>query len=529
MGVYVSLTGFAITRSLHHYELIGIFLQYAILLPAVLYGLRTAGATAAVSMPRRSAALLACVFLAIAAAESWRVRKGGVIPDEDSYRFQARILATGNIFAPPPPGAPDRPADVAVPIHFEHHVLSRAGWYSKYPIGWPAVLALPERMNLGWLVSPFLGALLLVVTGLAAREAFGPDTVFPAVAMAGLSPYFLANSVGRMSHALAGLLIASAAVLCIQGLKSGKLSRFAWMFLLLVATFHVRPLTALAGSVVLGLGALIGTRARRVLCMQVAALGGAAAILAVASFLLYNWRFTGHPLLSPYAVISGTDLPEEVSVNGRLFHNLLATWRWGSQSTVLYAFPFLGLLVIYYFWTSRPKLPIPWILLALPCALALYPLGSGSNVGQRYWFEGYFAFVVLAAEGLTRLFAAWRFDRRAAIAVGMGLAATQLIMMAVASTTLEDLNLPRREMRRVADTYQDCDCVVYFADTPPDFWGFHLNPNGPDWPSARVFYAVDPGPDERAKWMGILHKRRWVALRYDAHRRVAEVDGTGSL
>jgi hypothetical protein len=56
-----------------------------------------------------------------------------------------------------------------------------------------------------------------------------------------------------------------------------------------------------------------------------------------------------------------------------------------------------------------------------------------------------------------------------------------------------------------------------------------LNLNGPAWPSARVFYARDPGPDDRARWAGVFQKRRWVVLRYDAQRGVAEIGGAGSL
>jgi hypothetical protein len=485
-------------------------------------------------MPRRLAPLLACAFLAIAAAVSWRVNEAAMNTDESAYRFQALTLASGEFFAPPPAGAPERPVDAPRALRYSQHILSHAGWYSKYPIGWPAVLALPETINLGWLVNPVLGALLLAMTGLAAREAFGPATVLPAVAMGALSPYVLANSVGQMSNMLASVLAASSVVLCIQGMKTGKLSRFGWMFLLLAATFHVRPLTALVGSVVLGLGALIAMRDRRALCMRVAALGGAAAILAVSSFLLYNWRFTGNPFLSPYALQRGATVPMEVIITvPQLIRNLASMWRSALQGTILYSFPFLAVLAVYKFRSSRPKSPAPWILLALPCALVLAHLvqfeGSFSLIGERYWFEGYFAIVVLAADGLTRLLAAWRPDRRAVTAVAIGLTAAQLVMMSAVATKLDAKTLPGRELRRAAETYKYCDCVVYLADTPTVFYGSHLNLNGPDWPSAGVFYAVDPGPDERAKWAGILHKRRWVVVKYDVQRSVAEVAAAGSL
>jgi len=84
-------------------------------------------------------------------------------------------------------------------------------------------------------------------------------------------------------------------------------------------------------------------------------------------------------------------------------------------------------------------------------------------------------------------------------------------------------------MSRAAQGYRNCNCVVYIENSLPAFYGPNLNLNGPDWPSAGVFYALDPGLEGRAKWAAILHKQRWVALRYDTPRGVAMVDAAGSL
>jgi hypothetical protein len=232
--------------------------------------------------------------------------------------------------------------------------------------------------------------------------------------------------------------------------------------------------------------------------------------------------------VTPYAARGG--VPPEMALHGVYFtDHPLRSWRFGVQSTVLFAFPFLGLLVFYYFWSSRTKSAASWILVALACAIGAYPLGSGSIIGQRYWFEGYFAVVVLAAEGLTRLLAAWRPGRRVAVPVAACLAIAQLAMFVPSIYVLGQMSSPRREVKRLADGYRNCDCVVYFAETPPDFYGFHLNINNPDWPTARVFYANDPGPDQRAKWTGILRRSKWVVLRYDIQRQTAVVDGEGSI
>jgi hypothetical protein len=277
-----------------------------------------------------------------------------MISDESSYRFQARTLASGRLIAPAPPGAPEHPVDVPVPLNFTHQVISKAGWYSKYPIGWPAVLAIPERMHLGWLVNPVLGALLLVLIGCAAREVCGSAVVLPAIAMAALSAYMLANSVGRMSHGLSSVVVTAATLLCVQGLNTGKLSRLAWMFALIIAAFHVRPFTAFVTALVLGVGSLIGTRKRPGLCIRVGAIGAIAAVLAIGSVMLYNWRFTGDPLLSPYALFRGTRIPRELMVTtSELAENLKSVWRFALQSTVLYTFPFLAPLIVYRFHIDR--------------------------------------------------------------------------------------------------------------------------------------------------------------------------------
>ncbi|MDQ2776290.1 MAG: hypothetical protein M3Y57_15435 [Acidobacteriota bacterium] len=535
IAVYGLLTSTMIAASWRHFELAGILVRYALLLPAVLYALRQPGlAGGSIGGGRRSAQFVIAAFLLVAASVSCYVGGGVMIPDESSYRFQARTLAAGRLIAPAPPGAPERPVDVPVALNFTHQVISKAGWYSKYPIGWPAVLAIPERMHAGWLVNPVLGALLLVLIGCVAREAFGSAVVLPAIAMAALSAYMLANSVGRMSHGLSSVLVAAATLLCVQGVNTGKLSRFAWMFALIIAAFHVRPFTAFVTALVLGVGSLIGTKNRRGLCIRVAAIGAVAAVLAIGSVMLYNWRFTGDPLLSPYALFRGTKIPRELMVTtGQLAENLKSVWRFALQSTLLYTFPFLAPLIVYRFRVTRSNSIAPWLLLALPCALVVAHLvqfeGSASILGERYWFEGYFGAVILAADGLVRLIGKWRSDRRAVRAVTTAIVAVQVVVMAAAATKLVDISRPRREVRRLAETYTDCNCVVFFKENLPEFTGKHLNLNGPDWSSAGVFYAIDPGLGGRAKWTALLHKPRWVVLAYDAQREVAKVDGSGSL
>ncbi len=528
-AVYALITGIAVVRSWPHYELLGLFLRYAVLLPAIVYCLRLPGPGNRFGLPgRRSVLIIIAGFLVITAALNSSINRGQMIPDEGSYRFQARIIAAGKIFAPPPVGT-NRVGYVPRPVRFNHLIVSGRGWYSKYPLGWPAVLALPEKLHLGWLVNPVLGALLLAIIGLVARETFGPAAVAPAVVIAALSPYFFANSVGRMSHALCGVLVAWASLLCIQGLKTGALSRFAGMFLLLVPTFHVRPFTALVASIVLGLGALIATRNRRPLFLKVAAFGIICAVVAISSFLLYNRLFTGSAFLSPYALQRGVAIPPELRVTpAQLAHNLESMWRFALQQTLLFSFPLIVPLVIYRVWACKLKSATERLLLILPCALIVAHLvqfeSSASIFGERYWSEGYFGIVVLAAGGFTHLLSTWRPERSTVLPALIGLLLGQLVIMAATVMRVEAATEPTREVRRLAERYSNCDCVVFLKDNAPSFHAEHLNLNGPDWPSARVFFAVDPGPDKRAKWAAALHKPRWLVLSYDPEHHIGIVD-----
>jgi hypothetical protein len=47
------------------------------------------------------------------------------------------------------------------------------------------------------------------------------------------------------------------------------------------------------------------------------------------------------------------------------------------------------------------------------------------------------------------------------------------------------------------------------------------------WPSARVFYAVDPGPNQRASWTMMLGKPKWVVLTYDEQAGIGRVEDVG--
>jgi len=460
------------------------------------------------------------VFLIGSAVLSAINAQGFSNADEMSYRFQARILGTGNLVAVPPPGAPQQPAAVPLPLRFNNLVLWRNGWFAKYPLGWPLVLALPEKIGLDWLANPLLAVGILICTARIAGTIGGPGGAFCAVALLVLSPCFLAPSVELMSHATAGLLVAWSCWAWLEGTRRKRLSCFALMYLLIGLAFHVRPLTALLAAASLTGGVVLTLRREPGFLAQVLAIGAAFGALIVGSVLVYNRTFTGNLWLSPYAFARGVNVPVEIAASvPQALQNMKQMWRFSMQSTLLFFFPLIFALAGVGFWKNRKTSPVVWLLLSLFLVIVLGHFvqteNSGSVLAERYWFEGYFAVAILAAQGIAAVVAALESPQRSLIAAGCSLLAVQLMVTIAASKIVLQASAPSRAVAHLAGQYRDCRCVVFLRSSPPFFAAEHLSLNGPDWQQAQVFYAVDPGPEQRMVWTRTLGRQRWVVVGYD--------------
>jgi hypothetical protein len=514
---YGALAFWLVARPVPHYEWIIAGLQF--LLVPVFWLARTNSRP----VPPSAAWLLLPPFLVLSLAMSKSVSAGVQIPDESAYRFEARTLYSGKMMAAALPGAPEIPINVPAPLRFAHHILSKKGWYAKYPPGWPLLLAIPERLGLGWAVTPVLGCVLLVLIGSIAREVGGPDGVFPAVWMGSVSPYFLSNSIGYMSHALSSVLIAGALLLALRGTRARSLLRLAAMLALLAAAFHVRPFPAFLASVVMGLSVLIFLRREKRLFAIFAFFSTVSAAAVILSMLEYNRLFTGNPWLSPYAVYRGTSVPSEVTIDPSALWTIFVTyWRIDAQSSWIFCFPFVFVLAaIGLFRHSRSKKA--WMLAAFIGAMCVGHFFqkeiSGSTLGNRYWFEAFVATLVLAAPVMAR-----RMNRPAVWALTLA----QALLFFGAVRVLERRIQPTSAMRAVAELYRNCDCVVFMKDAESYFYHDHLNINDADWQSARVFYMGDPGTEARSEWAARFGRTRWAVLEYDPRAMTANISQADS-
>jgi hypothetical protein len=524
---YALLSAIGICWEWPHHEFWIAVLQLGILLPVYRHFLRKGPAggpqVSVIVAPRVAWALVVVCFL-VSAALSWRVSQGMLIPDEDAYRFETRALAMGRLTAPMPPGAPEAPTRPPRPLQFSGAVYFH-GWFYKYPLGWPAVLALPDRLGIGWLVNPICGLLLLWIVAAVTREVFGPEAIPVAVAIAALSPYYWSNCVGGMSHGVAGVLVALACLLCIQAVRNSELWRLMLMFGALVFSIHVRIFTGAVAAVVLGSTALIMCRHRRTMLFQTMAIGAVAAIAALGSMMLYNHALTGHALESPYALSRGKAIPPEISASPLQIIRNIARYRGPAEATLAYSFPCVFVLAAYGIWVARRNsaaLVLAALVAGMMTAYMMQPEPSSSVAGERYWFECYFCIAILAAKGLTSLFGLWKPSAQAVGTVCGSVFAVQVVLMLATAWSLDRLSSPQRKIEEVVRAHQNCDCVVFMDSADPVFIG-HFNLNQPDWNRRKLFYAIDPGSELRETWAHAFGKPNWLVVGYDPSSRRASV------
>ena len=269
--------------------------------------------------------------------------------------FQAKIFAAGKIAA----AAPSSPEYFVT----QHMVVTEGRWYSQYPPGHSALLAIGVLAGAPWLV-PI--ALSLVAAGFLygfARRAYEEPTARVTVLLLVLAPFFFFMGASFMSH------VSSLAGVCgflyfFARWEAGRgVPVLAAAAAILGLAFLSRPVEVLAIGAVFG-AALAAECVRERRWLPLAAF--VAAFLAVASvYLAYNAATTGHAFRPGYIELWG-------SSHGLGFHE----GPWGEPHTpaagLRNALLDLSLLNVFLF-----EWPVP----------ALWPLGVALAAGwlTRRW------------------------------------------------------------------------------------------------------------------------------------------------
>ncbi len=338
------------------------------------------------------------------------------VPDEVAYLLQARYFAHGMPWLPPPP----------VPAGFDTFLVELSGdrWYSVFPPGWPAVLALGVLAGVPWLVNPLLGGLCVLLTYALVGELADRRLARLSALLLALSPWHLFLSMSLMSHVLSLALALGAGLGAVRAWRSRRWLPALLAGLALGVLGMSRPLEGVAAGVVIGIPMLAATVRRRIGVLPVLALG-AGTLLTGMLGLWYNRVITGSMFvfpaeryfdrvygpgrygigfsptrgvgwtgLDPFPGHGALDVVVNTALNGFMVNVDLFGWWTGSVALLA-----LGMLVA----RGAAGRAMLVALLAIVGAHAFYWFSGGPDFGARYWFLIIVPCVVLVAQALEQL------------------------------------------------------------------------------------------------------------------------------
>lgn len=515
--------------------------EYIVLAAASVWYLKTGGIKETSSFPsfKRVAVIAAAGSVISAAAVSFWLRPTMMIADEDCYRFQGRIYASGRLVADPMPGATARTRDTPRYLSFEHDILTPKAWYAMYTPGWPLALALGDLLHADWLVNPLLGLLLLYLSGQVAFALFGDPIRWLTVLLMALSPYFFTQAYTQLSHMLCAVVTAAATLLFIRWIEREKLVYLFGGIAAIGFNFQVRPYSALVVAITLSLGLLYHHRANRRLFridLLILTLGGA---LAIAAFLFYQYLYTGHWWLSPYAVSQGRLTPGEMTFTVKQITNGLLRFRLEIQDTLTAVFPCFGWLLVagIVFRSERhPNLPgfARAVLLLYPMFMLFHisePQPSWGNNGERYFFEAYFSLAILAARGLEEIALRWQAPPSRVRVVTIAFSIVMAPILAGSAIIPSTTTLPYHRMSIALQPllHASGQDAIVFLQSSPNFKAHFFNINAADWKNAPVIAIGDPGPANREQVARAFGRRHWFIARYDERGREAIILDGGAI
>jgi hypothetical protein len=529
VAFYLFVLALGSSRRFGHLDIILALLQYGPILFLLLWYLSTQKDDRAetIGLPRLNLTAVMVCFASLAIPLSWFATRGLVNPDESGYSFQARIYRSGRLMADPLIGATAKVQETPAELFYANHILRPFGWFPKFPPGWPMVLSLGYLVSARWLPNAIFGTLQLLVMAAIGSRWFSRETGALAAVFAALSPFYLVNSVGMMSHALCAVLAAMACLCLSQALSTGKLRYYAAMFACLAATFQVRPYTGFLLTCVMTGAALWLARRNHQLLIRVLAIGGLFGALAIAGVLIYNHVYTGNWLVSPYAAAAGGNAPPELSLNpASVWHGMARYGPYMLLETLLGGFPFLHLLAGYAVVREKVHRKEVWILAALYIGLVVaylaHPDGYAVFFGERFHFESFIALALLAARGTQLLVERWQTRRSGVIFALVVLGALQIGQLAFAIHVVSKQGEPYRKLRAALEN-SSISGLVFLHDSP-GFVAKHFNLNEADWRHASRLYLVDAEDEHRALWACRYGFSQWWVASYDPQAHAAKID-----
>jgi hypothetical protein len=323
------------------------------------------------------------------------------VPDELSYLFQAKLLASARLTAPLP-----RVQDAFDYFQPPLIVATSGHWAGSYPFGHPLLLSLGIKMRAVWLIPPIVGALSVLLTFAIGRKVYNARVGVLAALLFVASPFYLMTASNLMSHNTAAFyLLGSLACIAYAERRPVLLGVLGGLSFGLL--FNTQPLTAV--SLLAPFGLLLGSELvfanRRVVGRKVLASFVAGGLVMLAAYFLHNYGTTGDPFTT---VLSETS-SKLVGFRGG---NSAALGIQNQQTQmaflllVLNGWPiYIGLMFVLLPFLLATRRRWDWFLLiSSVCAMGVYVLFAGNGImhGPRYWYVASPLLILLSARGAER-------------------------------------------------------------------------------------------------------------------------------
>lgn len=336
------------------------------------------------------------------------------IEDEIAYVWQAQAIAQGHLTLPSPPN----PKNFLVPFVVDYNGQR----FGKYPLGWPALLAVGIRLGLRQLVNPLLAGLGVWLTYRLGKKVFGETVGLLSAGLTLSSPFFLMNSGTLLSHPFGLVLSTAFALAWIDAFGDNSYSERKLPLLVAALSLGVlaltRPFSAIALALPFGLhGIYLLVRGDWQTRRQVVAVGVTSALVA-SLYFLWQYAVTGDPLISPYTLwwpydkvgfgpgYGVTESGHNLSlarINTKF--SLWVGWRdlfgWAGYSWIFLPFG-LAAVIIRRNWQG---LLAGSVSASLVLVYLAYWVGAWL-FGPRYYYEGLYSITLLSGVGIA-LLAGW--------------------------------------------------------------------------------------------------------------------------
>ena len=323
--------------------------------------------------------------------------------DSIAQLFQARIFAGGSLTAP----APEQ-----IEFFGASHLIHHDGrWFSQYPPGHPALLALGLVFRAPWLVNPLFATATVLLIYAATHRLLGEGSAKLAILLYLISPFALFMSASYMGHVSTGFFLALALYAAVRTVTSDAGAMWPILTgLALGLAGLIRPLDAAAWAFVLGFWILLRCGWKQ------AAVAGVVCLLGLAPLFVYNGVVMGDPLRFGYTLLwgPGHGLGFHIDPWGEPFTPLksfaitaldfqrlnVALFLWPFPS-LIFMFAALVIAVVDRELRRRSGLLLA-LLLAVPIAYFFY-WHRDNYLGPRFLFPTLIPAILLTVVGLQAL------------------------------------------------------------------------------------------------------------------------------